>query len=183
MRLGSEFIGKPIISMDNGRNVGSVKDLYFDQSLEALAGIFLGSEGLIKRISRFIDARDVVVLGQDAILVSRSEVTMDSETSVAYSDWLRREPLAGRTIKTSGGTLIGSIGDVYLAFSGEVRALALAKVQIEGPVSSAGYIVRSAVLEVGDDEGFMIVDLSKAEQHGGDAEPNGRCGLKIGDQS
>lgn len=169
MRTCTDIIGKPIISVDNGTNVGVVKDLYFNQSLNALAGIFLGSEGLIKRKTRFIDAKDVVVLGTDAILISRADATEDSESSIVHKEWVRRERLIGRAIKTAGETLVGSVGDIYLGSLGQVKALALAKVQIESPVASAGLIMRDALLEVGDDDTSMIVDLAIAERQSRDS--------------
>jgi uncharacterized protein YrrD len=169
MRTSTDFIGKPIISVDNGINLGTVKDLYFDQGLEKLAGIFLKSEGLIKRKAHFIDARNIVLLGQDAVLVDRSDAIQDSDSSNAHRDWVRRERVAGRAIKTSGGTLIGSIGDLYLNAAGEIRALLLTKIQIESPVATVGLIARDAVLDPGDDDIPVIVDLAKAEQHSSEA--------------
>ena len=169
MRTCTDIIGKPIISVDNGFNLGTVKDVYFDQTLERLAGVFLGSEGLLKRKAVFINAQNIVLLGHDAVLVNRSDVVQDSESSDAYQEWVRRERVIGRTIKTSGGTLIGSIGDVYLNFSGEIRALVLTRVQIDSPVASVGLIARDAVLDPGDDDISMIVDLAKAEQQSSEA--------------
>lgn len=169
MRTCTDIIGKPIISVDNGTNIGVVKDLYFNQSLNALAGIFLGSEGLIKRKTLFVDAKDIVVLGVDAILVSRADATENSETSMAHKEWVRRDRLIGRAIKTAGETLVGTVGDVCLGSLGQVRALALAKVQIESPVASAGLIMRDALLNVGDDDNSMVVDLAIAERQSSDS--------------
>ena len=168
MRTCTGIIGKPIISVDNGTNIGVVKDLFFNQSLNALAGIFLGSEGLIKRKTRFIDAKDIVVLGIDAILVSRADVTEDSETSNAHEGWLQRERLIGRTIETAGETVVGSVGDVYLGSMGQVKALALSKVQIDSPVAAAGLVTREAVLDAGSDDASIIVDLAIAERQSSD---------------
>lgn len=169
MRTCTDIIGKPIISVDNGIKLGNVKDVYFDQTLEKMAGIFLRSEGLFKRKTHFIDAQNIVLLGQDAILVNRSDVIQVSENSEVHQEWVRRERVIGRTIKTSGGTLIGTIGDVYLNSSGEIRALVLTRVQIDSPVASVGLIARDAVLDPGDDDISMIVDLAKAEQQSSDA--------------
>ena len=169
MRTCTDIIGKPIISVDNGINLGTAKDVYFDQRLERLAGIFLRSEGLLKRKIHFVDAQNIVLLGHDAVLVNRSDVVQASESSDVYQEWIRRERVIGRTIKTSGGTLIGSIGDIYLSLSGEVRAVVLIRVQIESPVASVGLIARDAVLDPGGDDVSMIVDLAKAEQQSSEA--------------
>ena len=39
MRNSKEFIGKPIISLDEGRQLGTVRDIYVDRELTALAGV------------------------------------------------------------------------------------------------------------------------------------------------
>ena len=169
MRTCTDFIGKQIISVDNGINLGTVKDLFFDQALETVSGIFLRSEGLIKRKSLFIDAQNIVLLGQDVILVDHSDVIQNSENNDAHLQWVRRERVIGRTIKTSGGTLIGAVGDIFLSSSGDIRALALTKIQLDSPVATAGFIMRDVVLDVGDDDTPMIVDLARAEQQSREA--------------
>lgn len=164
MRISTDIIGKPLISVDKGVNLGVIKDLYFNITLNALAGFFLGSDGLIRRKNRFIDAKDVVLLGEDVVLVRRTDASEISETKVANVEWIRRSQLIGREIQTSGNTLIGSIGDIYLGPMGQVKALALAKAQIESPVASAGLIMRDAILEIGEGDSPIIVDLSVAER-------------------
>ena len=165
MHIGSDFIGKPIFTVDKGKKIGIVKDIYFDWALESLKGVFLGLEGLLRQKTRFIDAGDIVELGHDALLVDRADVKQVGDGNGAYRDWLRRQRVIGRPITTSGGTLIGSVGDVYLSSSGAVRAVALAKVQFKSPVASAGYVMRDVVLDVGDDDVPMKVNLAKAERH------------------
>ena len=164
MRISKDIIGMPLISVDEGVNLGVVKDIYFNIALNALAGVYLGSDGLIKRKSRFIDAKDVILLGEDVVLVRRTDASEISETNVANEEWIRRSQLIGREIQTAGNTLIGSIGDIYLGPMGQVRALALAKAQIESPVASAGLIMRDAILEIGEGDSPIIVDLSVAER-------------------
>lgn len=168
MHIGSDFIGKPIFTVDSGNKIGIVKDIYFDWALESLIGIFLGLEGLLRQKTRFIDARDIVELGHDAILVGRSGALQVGNGNDAYRGWLNRRRLIGRPIARSGGTRIGSVADVYLNSSGAVRAVALAKVQFKSPVASAGFFMRDVVLDVGDDDIPMIIDLARAERQSHD---------------
>ncbi|MCA9990375.1 MAG: PRC-barrel domain-containing protein, partial [Anaerolineales bacterium] len=49
MRQSKDLIGKPVITLDEGRFLGNVKDVFLDKDLEWLAGIHLGREGLIRR--------------------------------------------------------------------------------------------------------------------------------------
>ena len=164
MRLGKDLIGKPIYSMTDGRLLGSVKDLYLDQDLELLTGIFLGSEGLIKRKSLLIARRNITVFGLDAILVKASDVVTDDEQTEEAQHWLRREDLQKRDIDTPGGTKVGTIGDILLDEEARIDGFSLGKVFVEGPVAESRRILKGAIVDTGRDDGVMTVDLSKAEQ-------------------
>ena len=61
MRLGKDLIGKPIISITDGRLLGTVKDIYINDELYWLSGLFLKSEGVIRRKSHLIPREAVVV--------------------------------------------------------------------------------------------------------------------------
>jgi uncharacterized protein YrrD len=164
MRLGKDLIGKPIYSMTDGRLLGSVKDLYLDKDLELLTGIYLGSEGLIKRKSLLISRRNVMVFGLDAILAKSSDVVTDDEKAEEAEHWLRREDLQKREIDTPGGTKVGSIGDILLDEEARVVGFSLGKVFVEGPVAESRRVLKGAIVDTGRDDGVMTVDLSKAEQ-------------------
>lgn len=164
MRLGKDLIGKPVYSMTDGRLLGSVKDLYLDQDLELLTGIYLGSEGLIKRKSLLIARRNVMVFGIDAILAKAADVVTDDEETEEAEHWLRREELQKREIDTPGGTKVGAIGDILLDEEARVTGFSLGKVFVEGPVAESRRIMRGAIVDTGRDDGIMTVDLSKAEQ-------------------
>jgi uncharacterized protein YrrD len=164
MRLGKDLIGKPIYSMTDGRLLGSVKDLYLDKDLELLTGIYLGSEGLIKRKSLLITRRNVNVFCIDAILAKASDVVTDDDEAKEAEHWLRREDLQKREIDTPGGTKVGSIGDILLDEEAHVVGFSLGKVFVEGPVAESRRILKGAIIDTGRDDGVMTVDLSKAEE-------------------
>jgi uncharacterized protein YrrD len=168
MRLGKDLIGKPIYSMTDGRLLGSVKDLYLDKDLELLTGIYMGSEGLLKRKSLLITRRNIMVFGLDAILAKSSDVVTDDEQTEEVKHWLRREDLQKREIDTPGGTKVGSIGDILLDEEARIVGYSLGKVFVEGPVAESRRILKGAIIDTGRDDGVMTVDLSKAEQ----AAPN-----------
>lgn len=164
MRLGKDLIGKPVYSMTDGRLLGSVKDVYLDKDLEMLVGVYLGSEGLIKRKSLLITRRNVMVFGIDAILAKASDVVTDDEEAKEAEHWLRREDLQKREIDTPGGTKVGSIGDILLDEEARIIGFSLGKVFVEGPVAESRRILKGAIVDTGRDDGVMTVDLSKAEQ-------------------
>jgi uncharacterized protein YrrD len=164
MRLSKDLAGKPIISVTDGRILGSVKDIYVNQELSWMTGIFVGQEGLIKRKSLLIARESVVVFGIDAILVKKSDVITNDRELAEAGNWLRLTKLRGRQVDTPGGTKVGTIGDIILGEDGHVTGFALAKVFVEGPVAQQGTIPREALVDAGDQDGVMTVDLTRAEQ-------------------
>jgi uncharacterized protein YrrD len=170
MRLGKDLIGKPVYSMTDGRLLGTVKDLYLDPDLELLTGIYMGSEGLIKRKSLLIPRRSIMVFGIDAMLSKSSDVVTDDEQAEEAEHWLRREDLQKREIDTPGGTKVGTIGDILLDGEARIIGFSLGKVFVEGPVADSRRILKGAIVDTGRDDGTMTVDLSKAEQPEADKE-------------
>jgi len=165
MRLGKDLTGKPIISITDGRLVGYAKDVYVNQDLYWITGIFTGSEGLISRKSKLIQRDNVVVFGIDAILVKDADVETHNKDLDEADKWLRLEKLRGRGVDTPGGTKVGTIGDIMIGEGGEITGFALSRVFVEGPVADKGTLPRSAVIDTGQVDGLMTVDLVKVEQY------------------
>lgn len=170
MRLGKDLINKPIYSVDEGKLLGKVQDLYLDETLEVVLGLYLGSQGLVRRKSELIRAGDVVVLGTDAILVRSGSVITDDGALPAAKGWMRRDKLTGREADTPGGTRLGVIGDIIVDGSGRVTGFGLSRVYVEGPLAEKRVISRSVVLDTGQEDGRMTVDLAKLESSLIDAE-------------
>lgn len=164
MRSGKDTVGKPVISVAEGRQLGVVKDLYLDHSLTRVEGLHMGSEGLLTRVPNFIPIDALVVLGVDAVLVKSSEVIRPGDEDERWEGWLRREQLKGREVTTPGGTRIGRVGDVLVDPAGQVAGFELSRVYVEGPVNEHQSLARGAVLDPGDDEEPMKANLADVEE-------------------
>jgi sporulation protein YlmC with PRC-barrel domain len=163
MRYGKDLNGKLIISISDGRQIGQVKDLYLDADLNSLTGIYIGSEGLLRRKSLLIPRESVVVFGIDAVLVKNSEVVKDSQEFTEAEQWVRLSKLKGREIDTPGGTKVGTVGDIIIGEEGNITGLALSKVAVEGPIAERGMVDRSTLIDAGSIDGVITIDLTKAE--------------------
>lgn len=108
---------------------------------------------------------DVVVFGIDAILVKNADVETDNKQLEEANQWLRLEKLRGREVDTPGGTKVGAIGDIVLGEEGEISGFSLGRVFVEGPIAEKGIIPRSTIIDSGQVDGLMTVDLQKVEQH------------------
>ncbi len=163
MRLGKDLVGKQIISITDGRSLGAAKDIYVSSDLTDITGIYLGSEGLIKRKHFLITRADVVVFGIDAILVRHSDVIAEENDMPETVAWVRLSKLNRREVDTPGGTKVATIGDIILGEQGNITGFALSRVYLEGPIEKNGTIPRTAVIDTGDEDGVMTIDLTRAE--------------------
>jgi uncharacterized protein YrrD len=171
MSLGKELINKPIYTIDQGKQIGKVQDLYVDDALEVVLGLFTGSQGLVRRKSELIRSGDVVVFGVDAILVRSGDVITDDAALPAARGWVRRDKVIGREVESPGGTRLGLIGDVIVDSTGRVTGFALSKTFVEGPLAEKRAIDRSVILDTGHEDGRMTVDLVKLDTWLGGAVP------------
>jgi uncharacterized protein YrrD len=163
MRLGKDLLNKPIYSLDEGKLLGKAQDLYLNDNLDTILGVFIGSQGLIRRKSELIRSGDVAVYGLDAILVHNNEVITDDTAIPAAKGWIRREKIIGREVDTPGGTRLGVVGDVIVDSAGAVSGFALSRVYVEGPLAEKRLIDRSVLIDTGSDDDSMTVDLPRLE--------------------
>lgn len=163
MRLGKDLLNKTIISITDGRDLGSVKDIYLNNNLTKITGIFTGQEGMIRRKSFLIPRDNVVVFGIDAILVKNAEVIVDEADLAVAADWIRLSKLRGRDVDTPNGTKVASVGDVVIGEEGDLLGFSLSKVYVEGPIAEKGVIARSSLEDTGHEDEVMTIDLAKAE--------------------
>lgn len=164
MRPGKDLIGKPVYSMKDGRLLGSVKDLFLDLDLNVVNGIYLGSEGLFNRRITAIMRENIAIFGIDSVLVTASDVVADSTEYSILETWLRREEIQGRGVDTPGGTKVGNIGDVLLDENAKIVGYWLSKVRVAGPIAEHRQVMNDAVIDTGDRDGIMTIDLGKAER-------------------
>ncbi|MEA3342445.1 MAG: PRC-barrel domain-containing protein [Chloroflexota bacterium] len=164
MRLGQSLIGNPVISITDGRNLGQVKDLYLDANLRFVVGIYLGSEGLIKRKPNLVRYVDVEVFGIDAVLVQSADVVRKGNEISDLAQWLRLDDLQGRDVDTPGGTKIGKVGDVVLNEQARITGFSLTHISVEGPVAENKAISRMAMTDSGNEDSVMTIDLAQAER-------------------
>jgi len=164
MQAGKDLIGKPIFSISNGRQLGTVKDLYLDTGLNLVTGVFLGPQRLFSRKSLLIERSNVMVFGVDAILAKHSEAVTDSSKAAEWAKWMRRDRIQGRQVATVGETKVGTIDDVILDEAMRIIGFSLLRVFVEGPIAENRAVVREAVIEAGNEDDVMIIDLSKAER-------------------
>ncbi len=164
MRLGKSLIGNPVYGNTDGRRLGEVKDLYLDDALSSVVGIYLGREGLLRPTRLFVESSDIALYGIDAVLAKRTFTVHEGDETPEPPGWLRLDDLRGREVHTPGGTRIGRVGDIALDEEARVTGFILVNLSVKGPVAEAEAVARKVVVEVEDEEGVMTIDLAEAEQ-------------------
>lgn len=165
MFLGKDIMGNPVITVNDGRTIGKVKDVYLTTDCQFVAGIYLGTEGLFSRQSFLVKSEDVVTIGQDAVIVKHHDVIQEEKEIPEIEEaWLRRDELQGRPVDTPGGTKVGKIGDVVINKDGEVLGFSLSHVYVAGPVADNHSVAIHTVQDVGHEDGHMTIDMGQAEK-------------------
>jgi uncharacterized protein YrrD len=158
-----EQSGKPLISLNEGKDLGEIKGLYLDRDMRRLAAVFTGNEGIINRKPMAVAFDDVRVMGVDAWLVSQSDAVKPLDELIDGVSFVLVNDLRGREVQTEGGTKLCTIEDVILDGEGRVLGFSLGKVFAQGPLAEKKAIVREAILDTGGPEKPMTADLSEAE--------------------
>lgn len=114
MLKSKEIANRMVISLNEGKKLGQIEDVYLDLEMRRVVGIYLGSEGLIRRKDKVILRSDVQVLGIDAWLVTDADVITPLNTIPDSATFTLVNNIRGREIQTDGGTKLGVIEDVIL---------------------------------------------------------------------
>ncbi len=164
MRLGKSLIGHPVFHVNDGRKLGEIRDLYVDDELTSVVGIYLGREGLLRPTPLFIERGDIALFGIDVVLAEPTATVYEGEEASKPPGWLRLAELQGRQVQTPGGTKIGRVGDVALDEEARVRGFSLTNLSVKGPVAEAETVARKTVVDVGATDGVLTIDLAEAEK-------------------
>lgn len=163
MRPGKDLDNKPIVSVSDGQILGRTKDVYVNQDLTELAGLFIGTEGVIRRTERIIPNDSIVLFGIDVILVQNSDVITTTKAVPESDNWHRLSRLRGQEVRTPGGTKLATIGDLILDEQGAVSEFSLDRVFVTGPLSERPIIPRDVIIDPFQTSDGLIVDFPKLE--------------------
>ncbi len=163
MRLGKDLDNKSIISVSDGKILGRTKDLYVNQDLTQLAGLFIGTEGVIRRTEQIIPSDRIVLLGIDVILVKDPDVITTTKAMPETDDWHRLSHLHGKEARTPGGTKLATIDDIMLDQQGDISGFSLSRVFVTGPLADRPLIPREVVVDAFQSSDALLVDFPQLE--------------------
>jgi uncharacterized protein YrrD len=150
MRKGKNVIGKDLLSIVDGKKVGTVKDLLFGSANDSVAAILVEKGGILRspRIAMWENVRSV---GKDAVMISESAAIMAADSHPLAKEILRQDDeLMGKKVFTDGGDQQGSISDVYFnERSGQILGFEVSGGLVENIHKGASYLPREDVINFG----------------------------------
>ncbi|MGI6065435.1 MAG: PRC-barrel domain-containing protein [Bacillota bacterium] len=113
MHFSKEIKDLPVISLEDGIELGRVVDLIVNLEVGRVDGIVLENRSIFQS-GRFIQLEDVISMGRDAITVnSKSAVQNEPEKNKRKISWLSR---VEENVYSTGGTDLGIIKDIIFSF-------------------------------------------------------------------
>jgi len=114
MRKSKQFESMPVISLEEGQQIGRVKSLVIDPANKKVAALIIDQKGLFKE-QRFIPYEKVKSAGNDVITI---EKTVHVERGASLPDIVKlvREKIdiIGAKLVTENGSLLGHVDEYYV---------------------------------------------------------------------
>jgi uncharacterized protein YrrD len=171
-RPAKHYVGKAIVSIQEGRKIGSVADIVIDGDTLQVAAIITSKGTLFNRELEAILAEEIKVWGEDVILVAMPDVIRHENQIEGRERWLNlNDSIRGRYVVSVDGTRVGQIGDVIIDTNGRLTGYELSQVFIEGPVADHKKISADATHSLGKD--VLVVNTLQALSYPDDKEERG----------
>jgi sporulation protein YlmC with PRC-barrel domain len=120
--LASEFFGRKIYTAQEGIQLGVVKDLMVSLDLLEVATIVTVKGDLVERDLSLIPSGEVVLWGQDLVLVTQVDVIKAREEMPDFDKWVSvHDDLIGEQIITVDGNRLGEVKDLLIGEQGRIE--------------------------------------------------------------
>ena len=111
MRKVNTVIGQNVVTLADGHEVGSVKDVVIDPGYENVSALVVSEGGLLSD-ARIVRVGDIRSYGRDAVVIEGDDAVVEGSTQPDIPNESRRT-LAGMKVYSSTGEQVGTIADVY----------------------------------------------------------------------
>ncbi len=170
MRKGSDLIGKPIVSFDDGSEIETIQDLVFDQNNNQLLG-FVVDEGGWFSGARVLPLNHVQAIGPDVVIVPDRKAIIPADNAAIFRRILERDNvLKGTKLVTTDGKDLGSLTDLYFnEETGAVEGYEASGGIFADAVNGKSFVPAPHTLKIGEDVAFVPPETAQLmeEQVGG----------------
>lgn len=107
----TQLIGLPVLSVDEGKQIGEVHDLVVDISHAVIRGLLVSDEAWLSEYRSILFA-DIFRTGTDAIML-RDASCLQPSTLFELEGYIRFQDLTDKTIYTETGLYLGKVSDIF----------------------------------------------------------------------
>ncbi len=170
MLKGSDIIGKPIIDYQNGKKIGRVIDLVFDQDRNYLLALLVQEKGFLSD-AQVLPMVSIQSIGLDVVITGRLENIVSAKSDERLTEILNHNNIMkGTNIVTVSGQDLGKMVDLYFDEStGEIEGYEVSGGMFADAYSGRSFVPALQTLRIGEDYAFVpaIVAEMMEEQVGG----------------
>ncbi|WP_347489669.1 PRC-barrel domain-containing protein [Desulfoscipio sp. XC116] len=160
MRKSKQFISMPVISLEEGQQIGIIKGLVVDPGLKRVAALIIEQKGWFND-QKFIPYSNVHSVGEDAVTIRQGAmIQKGGNLPEIISLTKNKVKISGARVVTESGTLLGEADDYYVnQASGEMIGMEFSGSFINGLYSGKAFLDINHILTIGKD---MIVCRDQA---------------------
>ncbi len=160
MRKSKQFTSMPVISLEEGQQIGTIKGLVVDPMLKRVAALIIEQKGWFND-QKFIPYNNVHSVGEDAVTVKHGTMLQKGGNLPEIISLTKNKvKVGGARIVTESGTLMGEADDYYVNLaSGEMIGMEFSGSFINSLFSGKAFLDINHVLTIGKD---MIVCSNQA---------------------
>ena len=144
MKKSTEILGLPIISITEGRELGLSQTLLIDSKKSRVAAITIEDEDWYRGV-KLIPFESIVVIGEDAIIITSSENILRYDADASYAKAI-----------TKNGTIRGKVTEIFIGDDGKIE-----KCEVTAPDGSVGEIEAGEVAIFGKQVTMIDADAKK----------------------
>jgi len=163
LKKSRAIIGRPVISLAEGAQIGRVKDLVIDPSSRAVAAIVVQAKGLFRE-QKFVPFKKVQAVGANAIILrSGDSVTKGSSLPEIVRLWKEHIPVVGAKVVSVSGAVLGTVREYYVGpATGDLSGFEVAASYVEDLRRGRRFVAGRWVTTLGRD--VIIVDDAALEE-------------------
>ena len=152
MKPSRKYLSLPIISLQEGQQIGYVKSLILDAGTKSLAAIVVDPKGLFKD-QRIIPYSKVVSVGDDAITIDKGSHVEKTSNLPELLDLVKQKlTIIGTKMVTETGKTLGTADEYYVdPKTGEITQIEISGGKLEGFLSGKAWISAEYIITIGHD--------------------------------
>ena len=114
-RSANSMVGLPVYTLENGKRIGSVKDVIYDSEHSIILAFTLEEYGIFSTHRWVLPFMNVKSIGQDAVMAENENAFVKEKDAPNIAQILKhRDGIANKSVITESGSDLGNVTDVLV---------------------------------------------------------------------